>query len=701
METSRFLRIREIFDQATALPMDQVPAFVEEACAGDGSLKAEVVELLRAHYQAGGTFGGATTQPPRPAGSTTTPLAASSRIGPYRLVRELGRGGMGVVWLAMREDGAFRKAVALKLLATGGLNPGFLERFQRERQILANLDHPNIARILDGGDTTDGAPYYVMEFVEGVPLDRYCDENRLTLPDRVRLFQQICAAVHYLHQNGVIHRDLKPGNILVAPGPRAKLLDFGIARVNTPADGGLTAPQERLLTPNYASPEQYTGAPCTAASDIYTLGVILYLLLTGRLPGGPDPTAPSGNIREDLQRTPETTQQLRKRLIGDLDAVVLKALSRDPARRYATAAEFTEDLQRFLDGEPVLARRASWAERAGRAVLRYRVAAGIAVLVVALGSYGVWATLSRRASEQRAAAAETRLRSSLDQLRTPDAATLETGNVQQMISDIRRLRVSLETDLPAASQSAAGAAAHGQLLDRATRYLDSVAPASRTNPSLAAELGRTYLTVASTLSSPRNGTPQREHALRTYAKAGYYLRQAAASNPGDTALGPRIAQADNGITSLGGQVDTLVGEVARSAAPPAPVEPAPGPEQPSPVQPSPSRPAAPSKARTSPASYEPARPAQQAPAVPPELRDRFISVSAKVRTAQSLFDKMKSDLAARGLSLHPNILSSQQQMSVYLDLAQSQLKSGDFTGASDSLARVDAFASRILKEGGR
>jgi hypothetical protein len=259
------------------------------------------------------------------------------------------------------------------------VTPEFVERFRNERQVLANFDHPNIARILDGGDTTDGMPFYVMEYVEGRPLDKYCDEDKLNLNDRLRLFQKLCGALEYLHQNHVIHRDLKPGNILVSREGVVKLLDFGIAKQLGPASLELTTAEGTPLTPAYASPEQFSGR-ADERSDIYTLGVILYLMLTGKLPDQGTVQPPSQSVREDVQRTQETTKQLKKRIMGDLDLVVLKAMHREPKQRYGSAQALAEDLERFLNGQPVLA-------RPRKGVPLPWVAAAAAVVVLAGGGY--------------------------------------------------------------------------------------------------------------------------------------------------------------------------------------------------------------------------------------------------------------------------------------------------------------------------
>jgi serine/threonine protein kinase len=332
--------LNQLLAYTAQLPAEQREAAVREACTG----RDDLLELALGMVRSG--------QSPT---KTIVPGPKTQMIGPYRVLRELGKGGMGVVYLAVRDDGAFRKNVAIKLLRGDAVTPEFVGRFRNERQVLANFDHPNIARILDGGDTTEGMPFYVMEYVEGRPIDKYCDEDKLSLNDRLKLFQKLCGALQYLHQNQVIHRDLKPGNILVSNEGVVKLLDFGIAKQLGPASMELTTAEGTPLTPAYASPEQFTGR-ADARSDIYTLGVILYLMLTGKLPDQGTIKPPSESVREDTNRTQETTKQLKKRMMGDLDMVVLKAMHREPRLRYGSAQELAEDLDRFMNGQAVLAR---------------------------------------------------------------------------------------------------------------------------------------------------------------------------------------------------------------------------------------------------------------------------------------------------------------------------------------------------------
>jgi serine/threonine protein kinase/Flp pilus assembly protein TadD len=404
---SRWLQVCEVFAEVRELPRESWTPRLAERCDGDPALATEVRSLLEADLQAGGFL----EEPPTLQAPANEPEPESRRLGPYRLLRRLGRGGMGSVWLARREDDAFTKRVAVKVLQKGMVREETLERFRTERQILAGLDHPYIARVLDGGSTPQGRPYLVMEYVEGTRVDRYCAEHGLGLRERLALFRKICSAVHFAHQNLVVHRDLKPSNILITPDGTPKLLDFGIAKLLNPelavAPSSPTTATLLLLTPEYASPEQARGGPITTASDVYSLGALLYRLLTGALPHPARDRSPVELLRsvcEDeprrpsLRVTPDVASEASmsppapppipaRRLSGDLDNVVLKALAKEPRQRYLSAEQLSEDLQRFLDDRPVLARNGTWTYRLGKLVRRRRweVAGLAAVLVLALG----------------------------------------------------------------------------------------------------------------------------------------------------------------------------------------------------------------------------------------------------------------------------------------------------------------------------
>ena len=360
-------------------------------------------------------------------------------VGPYRLVRPLGRGGMGDVYLAVREADDFRQAVALKLIRRGLDTDEVLRRFRLERQILASLHHPNIAQLHDGGATEDGRPYFVMEYVEGMPIDEYCDEHRLSVGQRLKLFQTVCGAVQHAHQNLVVHRDIKHTNILVTDDGNPKLLDFGIGKVLAPLGSFGTAvatrTDVRMLTPEYAAPEQVRGEPITTATDVYALGLLLYELLAGHHPYASgkesaqeieravcetDPDRPSSSVSRGHSRSQDGTtmtlspeevgarrssgpDQLRRRLAGDLDNIVLMALRKEPARRYSSASALADDVQRHLDGMPVLARSDTVRYRAEKFVRRHAwaVTAAAAAFVGLTATTTVTLVQSQRVAEQR------------------------------------------------------------------------------------------------------------------------------------------------------------------------------------------------------------------------------------------------------------------------------------------------------------
>jgi serine/threonine protein kinase/tetratricopeptide (TPR) repeat protein len=411
MTPEQWETIKELVEGGLERQGDGRARFVDEACAGDPSLRVEVSELI-ASYEQAGSFMAAS-----PFDAAATLVAEDrdtslegQRIGAYRNVRALGHGGMGTVYLAVRDDEVYRKEVAVKLIKRGMDTDGILRAFRTERQILATLDHPNIARLLDGGTTDDGRPYFVMDYVEGVPLDVYCDAHTLSILDRLKLFRIVCSAVHYAHQHGVIHRDLKPGNILVTPGGVPKLLDFGIAKVLNPelpsTTGSTTMVQP--LTPAYASPEQTRGEAVTPVSDVYSLGVLLYEMVTGHRPyllQGRTPHEFGRVICEEQPRRPST---IISRLDGDLDNVVLMALRKEPGERYASVDQLSEDLRRYLEGLPILARKPTLMYRSMKLVGRNRATAFTAatslMIILALSAVAISSRPFRGAEVARASA---------------------------------------------------------------------------------------------------------------------------------------------------------------------------------------------------------------------------------------------------------------------------------------------------------
>ena len=425
MSPERWERLEAICLDALEQPESERSAVLAAACDGDPEMLREATSLIE-RFQPGFLETPVVRLADLPHDTAT---GAESTIGSYRVVRPLGRGGMGEVYLAVGGGDDFQQAVAIKIVRRGMDSDDVLQRFRLERRILASLNHPNIARMIDGGATPEGTPYFVMEYVDGVPLAEYCDRERLSVDARLRLFQEICQAVQHAHRNMVIHRDLKPANILVTQDGAPKLLDFGIGKV-LDSDGSLHAPETRptgrMLTPEYAAPEQIRGDPGTAATDVYALGVVLYELLTGCHPYVDKQTAPGQVERAVLDRTPPapsatvstragadtnrasaqrqtTTRRLRRRLAGDLDTIVLKALRKEPERRYTSPGALAEDIGRHLEGRPVRARRDSLRYRVRKFVTRnpWGIAAGAAGLL-ALGAVSAipWVSGNRAATER-------------------------------------------------------------------------------------------------------------------------------------------------------------------------------------------------------------------------------------------------------------------------------------------------------------
>jgi len=419
----RWERVRDLFDRAAELPPGERRGFIEELAGGDGDLVREVLELLEAMDQEESPMEGFSPfkEFPSPEADPT-----GVRLGAYRILREVGSGGMGSVYEAARDDEQFDKRVAVKVIRRGMASEGIVRRFRRERQILAGLDHPNIARLLDGGTTADGRPYLVMEYVAGEPITVHCRNRQLSIRERLDLFGEVCQAVQYAHRHLVVHRDLKPGNILVTPDGAVKLLDFGVAKLlPDPVSGSgqehLTATQHRPFTPAYASPEQARGELVTTATDVYSLGVILYELLAGRHPFDirgrtplelvhlleTEPVRPSDAVTDKPEgeegEGDNTTVRLRRTLAGELDNIVLKAMRREPARRYASVEQLSEDIRRFLQGLPVLAERDTFRYRLRKFAWRHRVSVTAAGLIVAslVGGVAAASMQAQQAAQER------------------------------------------------------------------------------------------------------------------------------------------------------------------------------------------------------------------------------------------------------------------------------------------------------------
>jgi len=438
MDAQRWRLARDLFETVVDLAPEHWEAQLLRHAPDDAALREEVLALLQADAAATRATGMHEQVPDLVAGlaqeltgrstASAPNVRSGERLGAFRLVREIGRGGMGAVWLADRADGQFAQTVAIKLIRSGWDVADTQARFLAERQILASLQHPNIAHLVDGGVTADGRHWLALEYVAGTDLRQWCDAHALDLRQRLALFLTVCAAVEHAHQRLVVHRDLKPSNILVSDDGVVKLLDFGIAKLIDPQSASVSA--TRIFTPEYAAPEQVRGELVTTSVDIHALGLLLYELLSGQRPYAVSNSTPAAYERAVLDQEPTrpslrlprddpqaeaiaakrhlTPERLRRELRGDLDAIVLKALRKQPAQRYASVGEFVADVQRYLQRQPVLARRGNWRYHATRFLQRHATAAAlgvIAVLALALG-LGVALWQARVAREERDTARE-------------------------------------------------------------------------------------------------------------------------------------------------------------------------------------------------------------------------------------------------------------------------------------------------------
>ena len=439
MDAERWRRLEELFAGALERSAGERMAWLAAACADDAELRGRVEALLAQEHGSDARIAAlvdaaaADTSVGRKLGAVASALVTGDRLGPHRLIREIGRGGMGVVYLAERADDAYRGQVAIKLVAFA--DEGVVRRFARERQILADLAHHNIARLLDGGTAPGGLPYIVMEHVEGRPIDEWCRERELSVADRLRLFVTTCEAVAHAHQRLVVHRDIKPANILVTSDGVVKLLDFGIASLLEPdaSDAALTRGTARLLTPSHASPEQVRGAAVTTASDVYSLGVLLYVLLVDALPQRVDTDSLLEMERLVCEVVPPppsaVAPESRRRLVrGDLDVIVMKALEKEPSRRYGSARELADDVLRHLESRPVRARPASWRYRLGRTLRRHRgLVAAAVVTAAALAAGTVVSTIAMVRARRDRQRAE----------READSARAVTTFLQEMLTSVQ------------------------------------------------------------------------------------------------------------------------------------------------------------------------------------------------------------------------------------------------------------------------
>ena len=544
MQPDRWRHLEDLYHAAMEQPEGQRAAFLESSCDGDQDLRSEVESLISHALQTGRIIdqpamevvASAMAEDLHCAGGSKTDSMLGARIAQYRLVEKLGAGGMGDVYRAVRADDQFEKQVAVKLVRQGLDKEFVYARFRKERQILAGFEHENIARLLDGGTTEEGHPYFVMELVEGKAIDEYCDQHELGTDARIELFQSVCSAVQYAHQRLVVHRDLKPSNILVTAGGVPKLLDFGIATILSPetyspvADPTVTA--QRMMTPQFASPEQLRGEVITTATDVYSLGVVLYKLLTGHLPYGlgtnspydlahaiceVEPEKPSTAVRQSGPSN-SSREKLTRTLSGDLDQILLKALRKEPQLRYASPQDLAEDLRAYALGLPVSARRGTFSYRSGKFIKRNKVsmaATAVLALVVVAGAAAI--------------------------LREARIARTQEARAEQRFESLRKLTNSLLFEFHDSIENLPGSTAARELVvRRALEYLDQIAAQAHDDPATLRDLAAAYERLGQIQSQAfhphTGGTGSLEQANALFEKALEIRRRLASSSAEDMSL---------------------------------------------------------------------------------------------------------------------------------------------------------------------
>lgn len=523
MDSQQWGKVRELVERAMELPEAERAAFLNDE-VDDEQVLRDAERLLRYDRQASALFSVTSTMVWKAAEGEKL---AGTRVGPYRVIEELGRGGMGVVYLGQRDDGVYQQQVAVKVLQEGVFTRALVARFLQERQILARLTHPGIARLLDGGVLEDGRPYFVLEYVDGVPIDQFCDEAGLDVGARLRLFLRVAEAVQAAHQQLVLHLDLKPANILITPDGTPRLLDFGIARILSEADRSVerSEPTTRLLTPRYASPEQASAGPLGVGSDVFSLATLLYRLLTGRLPYPIENLAPLEAARMISETPPMLPSAaappgLRSQLAGDLDVILLQALRKEPERRYPTVSAFAADIERHLASKPVRAHADSVGYRVSKFVRRNRAAvfaASLSVLILV----GSGAAIVRSAVRAR---------------RAERVAVEESAVAQRRLQDVRGIAHSYIFELdPQLEQIPGTVAVRGVVLRNGLKYLEAM---SRENvdqdEDLLRELGLGYLRVGEVQADPAMPSlNDRKAAWDSMTKGLALQRKLLAKHPGD------------------------------------------------------------------------------------------------------------------------------------------------------------------------
>ncbi|HEX3472243.1 MAG TPA: protein kinase [Silvibacterium sp.] len=516
MKSDRWSLIEEIFQGALERPPAERKQYVEKACENDKELLPEIEALLESDNDAESVLRSLIADDLKEVAQTSNLSETGLQLGPYHLVRELDSGGMGIVYLAVRSDDHYFQVVAIKMIRKGHDSPELVHRFRMERQILASLNHPGIGTILDGGETGDGRPFLVMEYVEGQPITLASESRGLSIRQRIELFRSVCSAVHYAHQKLIIHRDIKPSNVMVTPDGMVKLIDFGISKPLAPqlllSDNSPTGPSIRRMTPDYASPEQIQGKQLTTATDIYSLGVLLFELLTGSRPytlSNLSAVAADRVVSEQSGKKPSSAPGIsgaaRKELSGDLDRIVLKAMDLDPSRRYLSVQHLNEDLLRYLKGKPISARKTTPTYVLSKFVQRHTAAVFTACTIAIALSCLVLLYLRQSHAGDR---------------RVKEVRTLADSAISDMTDKLQHSSASTETQ--------------AALFQSALSYLGELRKTTRNDPRLLLEISKAYVRVGDLQGSPlvanlgNSGT-----TVTSYREASRMALEAHARMPGD------------------------------------------------------------------------------------------------------------------------------------------------------------------------
>jgi tRNA A-37 threonylcarbamoyl transferase component Bud32 len=543
MTPGEFRDLRSKFDDLLALPESERGRRLNQIASQNRPLGAELALMFEAHAAHSSVLDHSLAVPVPQADAGVKP---GSSFGPYRLEKELGRGGMGVVYLASRADGSFQKRVAIKILRRDRVDAFFLPRFHREREILAQLDHPHIAAIVDAGTSSEGDPYFVMEYVDGVPVTAYCRRRALSVRQKLELFLQICDAVQHAHRNLTVHRDLKPSNILVTEAGAVKLLDFGIAKLLQPTEGGAAdaATTVAILTPEYASPEQIRNEPVSTAADVFSLGVLLYEMLAGE-----HPFHGRGRLPHEVMRAiAEDDPPLRGVMRGELQAIVLTALRKEPAWRYPSVEQLAGDVSRYLRGLPVSAKGNRWPYRLSKFARRQWLPLTATALLIAALAGGIVSTKRQAAAAERARAleaqerqiavkneraAEASQRIATEQRALADArakeAEAERQKERERYRDVRSLAASLLFELHDGIRDLAGSTTARRLMvQKAEQQLEMLNADSENDPGLKRDLAAAYERMGELRIDPGQARTGAAAALDAYRR-GVSLRRALAS----------------------------------------------------------------------------------------------------------------------------------------------------------------------------